>query len=369
MLRPSELNGLRKSGLVRSKMSMIASQLTGTAYIPEEGLGLFSGALSVVSTIAGGGIVGIPYAYLQFGLPLAIALSAVIIVITLYSANIYMVAKDRIVGQPESFFEMGYLLYGRAAIFVIASVLVITGLGLVTLYFIIFGDTLAQFMAGLMGQVEGDSFGCSRELYVCILGFLLLFIIFKKELAELSFLTFILFGCLGAFMLFNMIQLLFDKNFIVPTPSPEYWRPTNNAGEIASSFSVLFVGFGYQTNIFPIFSALKEKTNKNLMNVCLLGIMLVFVTYVAVAFLSIYMFGTDVKSSVLSNIGSTYYDGKLFWEAQVVQWSFNLLLICHIPFIFFFGKEGLLIIIDELDRKSISNALFLKLQNNDLLEG
>lgn len=41
-----------------------------------------------------------------------------------------------------------------------------------------------------------------------------------------------------------------------------------------------------------------------------------------------------------------------------------IVIACHIPFIFFSGKEGVCIIIDELDRKSISSALFHKLQNN-----
>jgi len=41
-----------------------------------------------------------------------------------------------------------------------------------------------------------------------------------------------------------------------------------------------------------------------------------------------------------------------------------IVIACHIPFIFFSGKEGLCIIVDELDRKSISSALWHKLQAN-----
>jgi hypothetical protein len=39
-----------------------------------------------------------------------------------------------------------------------------------------------------------------------------------------------------------------------------------------------------------------------------------------------------------------------------------IVLFCHIPFIFFSAKEGLLIIIDELDRRSISKTLDQRLE-------
>ena len=77
------------------------------------------------------------------------------------------------------------------------------------------------------------------------------------------------------------------------------------------------------------------------------------------------MFGDALESQVLLNIGrARTADGKAFWEAYIVQVSFSVVLTCHIPFIFVGGKEGLLIIIDEIDRKSISNALWHKLQGN-----
>ena len=50
---------------------------------------------------------------------------------------------------------------------------------------------------------------------------------------------------------------------------------------------------------------------------------------------------------------------------KICQVSFCIVLCCHVPFIFFSGKEALLITVDEIRRKSISNALWHKLQANE----
>ena len=134
-----------------------------------------------------------------------------------------------------------------------------------------------------------------------------------------------------------------------------------------SAINVMLLAFSYQQNLFPIFSELKNKTNAEYMKASNLGLLFTWVIYVVVAILGVFMFGADLDSSILENISAVVNpkSGRGFWETYIEQSAFMLVLMCHVPFIFFSGKEGLLILVDEWRRKSISSALWHKLQTNN----
>ena len=55
---------------------------------------MFTGVLALLSTIIGGGIVGLPYSYLIFGIPFALAFNLLVVGITIVSGKLYLKVKD-----------------------------------------------------------------------------------------------------------------------------------------------------------------------------------------------------------------------------------------------------------------------------------
>ena len=197
-----ENNKMSKFASMRNtRLSKRFSMIAG-----EEGLTLFSGILALISTCVGGGIVGLPFAFLYLGIPTAIILNILVIIATCYTVSLYLGIKDAVPDKPESLYEIGYMLIGRNSIFVIATIMIINSLGLCMIYFITFGDTLGQLVASFVDGGElGSDWYTSRYLYVVILAALLIIVILKKELAELEWISIVLFVSLGLFILMDFV--------------------------------------------------------------------------------------------------------------------------------------------------------------------
>lgn len=110
-----------------------------------------------------------------------------------------------------------------------------------------------------------------------------------------------------------------------------------------------------------MYNSLHDQTNENCLKATKGAISICAVIYTAVAFIGIAHFGSIINQNVLHNMAAE----KEHWESYLLRFVFLVVLICHVPFIFFVSKESMLIIIDEYQRKTISKALTVKIREYD----
>ena len=199
----------------------------------------------------------------NLGIPISIFLQILVIWVTHTSSNLYLYVKDLVPDHPESLYEIGYMLMGRASIFVLASTFIVNSFGLCLIYFSIFGDTAGQLAASFTDGEYGldDIWYTKRWCYSVPLAIFLLIVVLKKELAELSWISLILFVSLSFFAVANFIQLAFDDRFDATGLNTDSLKPKYGWGTI-SALSVTMLAYSYQQNVFPIYSELRNKTNE-----------------------------------------------------------------------------------------------------------
>ena len=124
--------------------------------------------------------------------------------------------------------------------------------------------------------------------------------------------------------------------------------------KIITAISTILVGYGFQQNFFPTYHSLKHKSDKRIIGSVYGAVFLSMFLYTTVSFISIYMFGSSVsKGNILANVA----EEKGEWVSYALRAAFLIVIGCHIPFLFFSGKESLLTIVDEIQRKSFSKLL------------
>ena len=83
-------------------------------------LTIFDAASTLLSTIIGGGIVGVPYAIYISGIPVGLLVNAVCWILCYTSVYLYMEAKKLSDVPVKTLYEFGYVSTGKYSIYYIA---------------------------------------------------------------------------------------------------------------------------------------------------------------------------------------------------------------------------------------------------------
>jgi amino acid permease len=308
-----------------------------------EKVGVFGAMLTIVGTIIGGGIVGIPYATLQTGIWLVLAVHALNFVWGIYSVHLLLEAKN--ISGLASFSELGFYCFGRASIFIINSIIVLAQCGMPIVYFMIVG-AIGEGLLEKIGKIEG-TFWASKQFPILVVALLLFYFAIKKEIQELKSAGFVLLAGVVCFIIAMTVLLIVEgtENFHFGEVS----KPKFDLNMLAN-VPTLFISYGFQSAFFPTFSALKHKTDANGMKATVASFSFCVTVYVIVSVVALLKFGTGLHDNVLDNVA--HMTGGLSIAIDII---FLLIAMMHIPIVLFVGKEALLIIIDEVMRKSYSS--------------
>lgn len=174
-------------------------------------------ASAVVSTIMGGGIVSIPFAYAVAGIPIGLSVQFFVVISLFVSTQLYMKARSML--KCNTILEViTDLCICPGASVVVNMIICIAVLGIVTMYLILFSDVAMSLLlptqnssmsAAEISMIE-SSFMANKAFYVILLACFIAPIVIKDSLAELKMNTYVIYG--GVLSLIVILAFLLISN-------------------------------------------------------------------------------------------------------------------------------------------------------------
>lgn len=220
--------------------------------VEEEKISTLLGAFTVASVAIGAGIVAIPYAMSKEGLTFSLFYYIFNYVIGIYA--VYLLLQVKNATGLSSYPEQANYCFGKSSV-IIVNIFVLIAFGVLPIaYFNVFADLIA----GLVGDwfygdvVDKESiFWCTKLPWVLLDALFLVYLVLKKQMAELKIASLILFLGVIAFLACLAIQLLMgvDSKYTEAERFPkgrlEVWKSHPQNAYFWATVSTSFLAYSF----------------------------------------------------------------------------------------------------------------------------
>ena len=198
---------------------------------------------------------------------------------------------------------------------------------------------------------------CTREASIIIAALVLLGIVFKRQLQELTSLSYFFLAAVAGLITLCAFELAKQKQRPDEHLSIDQYMDPKPSVNMVTSINIVCFAYSFQFQVFPAFVELEKRSNFRFQISSALALTVCGIAYMSMGLICVSMFGEEIKSDVLLNFGDRA--GVISISIRMI---FSVLLLIHIPFIFMPTKEFALVLHDEIARRSISDHLEKKLQ-------
>ena len=308
-------------------------------------------ALNIISTIMGGGIVSIPYAYAVAGVRVGLTVQVAVVIAIMIACVLYL--KTRSILQCSTSFSMiANMCLGSYSSVFINALIALAVFGILILYMLLFARIAIQIFAPESASPEEQAsiFG-SKTLYIVGLSVLICPIIVRKRLQELKFTTYVLFlGVISLTILLSVklgVEGSYNYRVAQGTAAPVVTAVDTTTGErgmaekIMDSVNIAVASQGFVIALFPIYGDMKKEARPKMMISALIALTFTCSVYTYLSFVSIAYFGLDnIAQSIFENMKASRDI-----ETTMLLVLFLVIFCCNIPFIFFAGKVSIISIV------------------------
>ena len=160
-------------------------------------------------------------------------------------------------------------------------------------------------------------------------------------------------------MFFSVLLMILNNHYDKLTAKLSDFLEPKSMSYYFITIPNIFVAFCFQPCFFPLFTSLKDRTSHNGMKFTVASFGFAFFVYILISILSLFIFGSEVRSDVLINISKSKYEFK-----YLLLVMYLVISAMHMPMVFFAGKEAVLNIYIESKNHAISKHCDMIRQND-----